>query len=244
MKFLWLLSSFIMFTACSFLSNDQGRKPASLNQLSWQGYFNEEIFAKNNLKEYFPNPESLQAWQISSDITYGATPPIPNELKEIKIQCPNKNLWPTHPQESTKEYIFGMFAKYNNSKLPANSYACSITNSSHQLCLMTTSAYLTVMSDLYLDECGNYYRAYWLVSFLKKDDNMGTYLSKGRTIFPDPHGQFSGEVVYGPTYSVASQEFLFLTPAVSSEINKVENEKNLALKQGYKMNGFSFLEPK
>ena len=243
MKYIFLLT-LIFVSACAHYESSN-RTPSSLKQSSWKQYIEDEFFAKKNLKDFFPDPEFLVLpWRPSSDIAYAGTPPMPSQLIEVAVNCHDKKLWPTHPQESTKEYLYGIVANYDYSKLPPSSDACLRPNPTNRFCLYSTWANLIVMSDLFQDSCGVKYRAYWLVSFLKSDDNMGTLLSKGRTVYPKPNAEFPGEYITGYTYPIEIKVFLFLGTLWRGDQEKIDQAQAEAFKHGYKLDGMSFTPPK
>lgn len=142
-------------------------------------------------------------------------------------------LYPTHPQQSTKVYHVFDWGSYNHFKLTGDSEACTISsrhNNSRgvKLCLRPDTIYYALISDLYRDACGQTYRAYWEVIYLKKNDNMGTLFAKGRTMYENPRSEFPGDYVMGPTYPLKTDDFLFFTPLFQADAEKIAEQRRLA----------------
>jgi hypothetical protein len=210
------------------------RDPAA--SLTWRQYVQQEVIHPKGLASLFTDVKFLGPFRIDSDIVMAHKPPGPQELGRTELRCHNETLYPTHPQENTKEYMYGDSATYDYSHLPATSSACVTPNLSKKFCLRGTSAHLVVISDLYQDTCGNTYRGYWLVSYLKSDESMGTLLSKGRTIYQKPNAEFAGEFITGDTYKVQSKDFLFLGTPWKNDRLLIKKAQDEAIRQGYKLN--------
>ena len=234
----------LLCTACTSESI-KSRKPSSLSQTTWMEYIQQEILHQQNLRDMFADSEYLiLPWRPSQEVAYGQRPTNPSLLTEIQVNCRDKKLWPTHPQQSTKEYMYAVQAPYDHSRLPGTSEACMRANYNQRLCVRATWANIFIISDLYEDSCGNTYRAYWTTSYLQNQESMGTLVSKGRTVYPKPNAQFRNEFVTGYTFSLMPRDFLFLSSPWAGDREKIVRDRNRALTvEGYKMNGKSF-EPK
>ena len=90
--------------------------------------------------------------------------------------------------------------------------------------------YNVILSDIYRDRCGHIYRGFKHVVYLKQNDNMGTLLALGRTVYPVPNSQVQGDMYDGPTYPVLVQEFLFLSPVFPGDEAKAQALKAQAIK--------------
>jgi hypothetical protein len=102
--------------------------------------------------------------------------------------------------------------------VPADSRTCKIASKSAKpVCLLTDIFEYAVISDVFEDNCGNIYRGYWNVGFLKQDDNMGMLLSKGRTVYPKANAEYAGETEVGSTYAVDAKDFLFLGAPLAAD---------------------------
>lgn len=188
----------------------------------------------------FPDSQLLKGWKKSSDFTI-----IRNEDPKLvvkkELRCDKQSLWPTHPQQMTKEYHFAAWSHYDHGRLKPNSAACQRANPTNRFCVMATYANAVVMSDTFSDECGNSYRGYWTVSYLKSDETMGTLFSKGRTVYPKPNAEFPGEYQTGDSYETHVSEFLFLSPLSQNELKLIKKSQVEALKEGYFTQGFQWV---
>lgn len=211
------VSTFIKFvlgaaclTACASLTVGVPRKIASL----------EESEARRSL----PNQHALKNWARLSDYETGEKIPL-EQLPRISLSCKDKNLYPTHPQQSTKIYHYFYSANYDHFRLSPHDEACAQSAKStpgvKQRCLRGDSAHHAIISDLYRDSCGNLYRAVWEVVYLASNESMGTLSSRGRTMYQNPKSEFENDLITGATYILAESDFLFLTEPFSEDVEKV-----------------------
>lgn len=141
------------------------------------------------------------------------------KLRTKPFSCGDKLLKPLSADQSTKKYHKYIAGTYDHAKLRGDSEAC-VTSSSTGYCLRGDMLQYTIMSDIYIDACGNSYRAFWEVLFLTKNENMGTLCSLGRTFYEKANSQFPGEIEIGPTYPVDVKQFLFFTDLFTSDSKK------------------------
>lgn len=188
----------------------------------------------------FPDSDLLKFWNNNDDFTISRGE-VPELIVKTEIQCAKSTLWPTHPQQFTKEYHFAAWAHYDHGRLSPDSAACLRANPTNRFCVMATYANAVVMSDTFSDECGNSYRGYWLVSYLRSDESMGTLFSKGRTVYPKPDAEFPGEFYTGDTYRVESSQFLFLSPITKEDLKQVEMSQTEAREEGYISRKFQWI---
>ncbi len=234
----------LLFLAACASQKNLHRTPASNSYGSWEEYIQREVLSTRNLDAWYPDSQFLKIpWRKSNDVAYDSNPREPSALNIKSLRCGDRTLWPTHPQQTTKNYLYGIFASYDHTKLPPTSDACNRPAPNGRFCLTATLAYLFVMSDTYQDSCGNYYRGYWMVNFLKKYDNMGTLLSKGRTVYQTPGSQFRGDYQTAQTYGVEAADFLFLTELDSGDMAKIRRDSEAALRGGFTKRGLAF-EPR
>ncbi len=234
----------LLFLAACASQTDLHRTPASLAYNSWEEYVQREVMNARNLDRWYPDSQFLKLpWRKSNEVAYDGNSPGPSQLNLKSLNCGDRTLWPTHPQQTTKNYLYGIYANYDHPRLPPTSHACNRTSTNGRSCLTATWAYLFVMSDTYQDSCGNYYRGYWMVNYLKKDDNMGTLLSKGRTVYQTPGSQFRGDYETAQTYGVEAREFLFLTELEAGDMVKIRRDSEAALRTAFRKRGLAF-EPK
>lgn len=203
---------------------------AELFVAGWLGLLNPSEFPDSNL---------LLGWNENIDfvITRKETP---ESIQKVQIRCNKTNIWPTHPQQYTKEYQYAAWSHYDHGRLSINSPACMRPNPTNRFCVMATTANTVFMSDLYNDECGNTYRGYWIVNFLRSDETMGTLFAKGRTVYPKPNSEYEGEFETGDTYSIQESDFLFFADVTSADLKSIELSQQNATREGYVKNGLQW----
>jgi hypothetical protein len=190
----------------------------------------------------FPDAQYLVGWNENPDFIV-TRKESPESISKVEIQCDSKNIWPTHPQQYTKEYQFAAWSHYDQGRLSPASYACQRANPTNRFCVMATYANAVFMSDLYNDECGNTYRGYWLVSYLKSDESMGTLFAKGRTVYPKPNSEYEGEFQTGDTYVTKVSDYLFFSGISNLELQQIDLSRQNALKEGYVRSGLQWKRP-
>jgi hypothetical protein len=182
-----------------------------------------------------PNPEAFYGWQAVTDYTTSHLDL--SKVPKIKLNCAADptHLYPTHPQQDVKSYHRFNSGTYDHSKLTAESPACKIASkfkapNAQLSCLSPDIIYDVIISDVYQDRCGHWYRGYWQIVYFKSDENMGTLFSKGRTLYERPHSQFPNDFVVGNTYVVSETDFMFLSPIFNSDTQSVAKARNEALR--------------
>ncbi|MES2528157.1 MAG: hypothetical protein V4598_13780 [Bdellovibrionota bacterium] len=232
----------LMLLIASCASPEPVRVPSSTPyQRTWHEYVFHNFIDKNGLEKYFPDPEYLKEWQENSDFVLN-NPIQPFRIQEKAFSCKVRKVYPTHPSQSTKEYLYAVYNMYDHGKIPPSSYACLRKNPTGRFCVRAASAIMAVMSDTYEDECGNFYRGYWLVTYLKSDESMGTLFAKGRSAYEKPNAQFRGEFVEDGTHFLAPKEFMLFGDLVPGDVAKIRAEKARALRSGFRMNGKLFVK--
>lgn len=229
----------VVLYSCSTQSPQ--RLPSSTPyQKTWSEYINVNYIDKHGIQKFFPDPEYLGPWQEDSDFVLN-NPIPPYRVQEKAFACGVKKLYPTHPSQMTKEYLHAVYSMYNYAKIPPTSYACLIKNPTNRFCVRAATAIMVVMSDTYEDDCGNFYRGYWLVTYLKSDESMGTLFAKGRSAFQRPGSEFKNDFIEDGTYFVPVKDFMFFGELLPGDMNKIRAEKARALRSGFKMNGKLFV---
>ena len=174
---------------------------------SWRGYVESHM---GPLAKQFPESQYIiNNWSTYTEFSVdGGQFPLRNVTK-VQLNCADKKLYPTHPQQFTKEYIMGLTADYKRTEMPGTATSCITPNFNKKYCLLSQRAVVAIMSDIYEDSCGNLYRGYWFLSYRvgggpsKSEDSMGTLFAKGRTQYEKPHSEFPGkEFIDGNTYPV------------------------------------------
>lgn len=218
------------------------RSPASdIPFATWKQYLEHE---KGNLTDLFVDGRYMEnRWVKYEEFDVDGSQFPPARVDIIPLQCRDKNLYPTHPQQFTKEYVLGLVAKYDNRRLPGSSDACAVSTTTKSYCIVAQRGVVAVMSDTYEDGCGNLYRGYWFLNYrigggpTKSEDNMGTLFSKGRTQYPKRNAMFAGEVEDGNTYAVDVKNFLFLSPLLPNDLKRIREAQGYAARAGFRKNG-------
>ena len=179
----------------------------SLPQSSWEQYLRQEVLPAS---EHFGELSFLKPWKSDSDFVIEAEKRMVDRREKI-FRCQTDNLWPSHPYQSTKEYHAALRAEYDHARLPPTSSACMIPNPTRRFCLRAAAAKLVITSDLYVDDCGNHYRGYWLTAYQSNYESMGTLFAKGRTAYERPNASYRGDYVTGATYGLKRSDFLYLS---------------------------------
>lgn len=195
-----LLLIFTLISACQ--SAHILRKPAQ-EVIRW-----EELLDNT----HYPNSSALEVWNNES--SYTSSFDVDPYLLKTQVLCKDTKLRPKTPEQLHKKYYLYKIAKYDLRKLNKFDEACAIgtpKNSSLNACLKPTEAHIAIVSDLYEDSCGNNYRGFWVVRFLKKNETIHTLVAKGKSLIHKPNSDFFEEMIAGPVSEVDAKDFLFLT---------------------------------
>jgi hypothetical protein len=170
-----------------------------------------------------------------------------------RFACPrDPNLYPTHPSQGTKEYHLYDTAQYSNQQLDGRDDTCLVSqvrahprarplnpatvqriireaeaNGRRIACLQADIAHRVVLSDTYIDACGNYYRGVKRTSFLQSNESMGTLFSPGRTNYDRGNSVSDGQYD-GDTYPVRHTEFAFLAELLPGDMPKITQARAAA----------------
>lgn len=175
-----------------------------------------------------PESESFTGWKQKSD--FKPEGPDAFEVKRVQINCQKKDLFPTHPQQTTKKYHSFYSGGFKTNKVPATSHVCQIkSGGATPYCLKSDRMLLAVLSDVYTDACGNLYRGVWSKVFLKQDEEMDTLVALGKSVYKNPKSEFAQDMKDGPTEGVASTEFLFLTELWNQDQKNIDSSRDLAI---------------
>jgi hypothetical protein len=183
---------------------------------------------------------------------YPVTTPV-TVLRHKAFACPNDaNLYPTHPSQVLKEYHAYDSARYNQREIDGRSEACLVSrvrahpnarqpsaasvariiaeaeaNGRGIPCLQADAVHRVVLSDTYIDACGNYYRGVKRLSFLGSQENMGTLFSAGRTSYNQGASVTDGQYD-GPTYAVPYTDFVFLAELLPNDMGRITQARSAA----------------
>lgn len=224
-----LIALILFMTSFSALAFDSGSP--------WGNLLMSTVF-KQGFGNHFSDAHALKMpWQLDREFVDGRER-SPDQSRPVQLKCDKNKLWPTHPQQTTKDYLFAVFSQYDHGKLKADSYPCRTPNPTRRFCLRGDVAKVVVMSDVYEDECGNVYRGYWLMTFQKSDENQGTLSARGRTFYIDQNGS---NFRLGHTYPVNKSEFLFLGGLLPGDLAKAKQGRDEALRLGMKIKGRAYI---
>lgn len=185
-------------------------------------------------RDRVPDEYAFKGWQ---DDTISTSAPRPEDAKRKKLACDKTTLLPTQPQSALKRYHRYAHGLYDNSKLNGESRACKIPGNGRngrgeRTCLAAATLDYAMLSDTYVDTCGNFYRGFWEELYLSTEETMGTLISKGRTVYPVPNAQFSGEVYDGATHAVDASDFVFLSELSPGDTESIAKAKENANREG------------
>lgn len=172
-----------------------------------------------------PSPQAFKGFK--DKVGYASMPLDLNKLMKVQVKCQTKDLLPTHQQQTTKQYHIYQSGSFDLSKLPFDSEACTMPskfkNGKGQFyCQQSDILESTVISDTYKDSCGNFYRGFWRVTFLRKNETMGTLFSLGRTLYPKPNSPVENDFEPGDIYPVPTTQFLFFTSLFTADAKKID----------------------
>jgi hypothetical protein len=207
----------------------------------WMSFIMKNVIEPTGMERFFPDPKSLGPWIVNDEFVIN-DPILPGEISADSHECSTDNLYPTHPFQSTKEYLHAVYSMYDHATLSPDSYACLTKNPTGKYCLRGAVALMVVMSDTYEDDCGNLLRGHWLVTYLQSDENMGTLFSKGRVLYENPHSEFPGEYEEGGTYVVKKSDFFLLGDLLKDDPEKIRMEREHAVRAGFRKQGKLFIK--
>jgi hypothetical protein len=176
-------------------------------------------------------------------------------LTHKRFACPqDPKLYPTHPSQYAKEYHIFKQATYDRTQIDGRDDACMLSQVKDDrpgmvdrvsnavrnriiaqadasgrkiFCQLGHVIHQVVLSDTYIDACGNYYRGIKRFAYKKSDDNMGTLFSPGRTSYNKgatmADGQYDGD-----TYAVDHREFYFLAELLPGDMSKINEQRAVA----------------
>jgi hypothetical protein len=213
------------------------RAPASVNQFTtWYQWLRSHFGSINHL---YPDGEAIQNWRISSEFDADGVEIPPSAVQEIPLKC-GTQLYPAEYSTLTKQYIFGIEAAFDPVKIKGDSEGCAVPTNGTNKCIVGLTAMLVIMADTYEDQCGNFYRGYFVKHYTKGQgrnqgtENMGTLIALGRTVYPKAQAAFAGEFYNGQTYPVARSEFVFLSPLWPNDLKKINESRAAGVRAGYR----------
>lgn len=180
-----------------------------------------EDFVKETM---IPSPDFVKRIKIES---------LDNEasFEKSELICGN-SLVPLYDSQREKEYHLEVTAIYNvhgKNRISGVSELCDIAQrvapkchrlngqvkeeclEKHLRCLKPKVFKITVLSDLYRDQCGNEYRGFGVKTYTIPGEEINTLVSRGHSVLVDKFfskGVRSYKV--GETRPVSAKEFLFL----------------------------------
>lgn len=174
---------------------------------------------------------------------------IVDPYEQCALTGGNPTLYPALPFSNDKHYHYAASEAYDERQMRLCDRRCAksrgeedaFCNASavaradelgrHPMCASNRVHALAqvILSDLFMDACGNYYRAFWQVVFESQDENFGTLLSKGRRIYDRGCADGVIDPYYDGTYDVEMSAFLFFAAATDVERQKISQQLAEAL---------------
>lgn len=201
---------------------------------------------ENNLpeeKEVVFNPASMVATpanQSSQKIGVVPAPVEPTPPKEEPcIPETTGNLYPVIPSQEFKEYTkketYKLYEPKDIDKFHPECKRGS-PSSSNNHCFVTYTHYRMTMYSLYITDKGDFVKGHWIMEYREDDENMGTLLAKGNTIYPEPNSEFN-EYYSGSTYAVSANEFHCISVVDANTINKIREYQRRVNPKEFKKEG-------
>jgi len=218
--------SLILLTIFSLTSFSQARSP-----FSWQEYLEEEVFSEDFFEKSYNDYYAAEQnkWTKDYALSHSLNKTTPEDFDYKSQKSCSKELFPAHPYSATKSYHYAVWKRFDHKILPGNSYSClTKTYQKNPKCLRSGELHLVVLSDTYVDKCGNYFRGFFSVAYNSDDENMGTLLSKGRTVRQIPGSPFRGDYEAADTYAVSSKDFFFLAPLFKKDEQRIKTYQKKA----------------
>jgi hypothetical protein len=195
-------------------------------------------------KVSIPMAERFRGWKFDPD--YQADGKDLATVKKISIACEDKSLSPAHPQQDTKQYHLATFGEYGKGGLVRGGadgpfreicQTWSLARKPDQrTCLRFKVLKFVILSDVYQDHCGHFYRGYFQKMFSTNEETMGTLVSPGKTFYEKSDSAFSGgafsDVYVGGTYPVKDSDFLFFGDVFPGDLDKVRQGIQMAISSG------------
>jgi hypothetical protein len=178
-----------------------------------------------------PEAQAFLGWSENESLTQK---PRPEDAPRAELACADKHLFPTHPSSDRKRYHRAAVGRYDYFKLDGASNVCKIKGTTKDprtgllRCFTADELQYIVLSDTFEDSCGNMYRGFWAVSFFGMDENMGTLMSLGRTVYQNPHSEFQGDMYDASTYAVEAKQLLVLSPLFDGDADAIAHDRKAA----------------
>lgn len=199
---------------------------------NWIKYFEKS----NDLSEVYDEYQATQPrWQVDSNYQSSLKLFTPKKSNDIGGKVCGDSFFPAHPLATTKTYHYARYKEYDLKQLPADSYYCRVpSRGKRKYCLSAGTLLFIVMSDTFIDSCGNKFRGFWAVTYNSDDENMGTLLAKGRTIEAIPNSPFKNDYRPSNTYEVSRSDFIHLAPLFTGDQAKI-NKGIMTAKKNHKL---------
>ncbi len=193
--------------------------------LAWENIVEQEYQKEVNLKRInFPHSFYFD-WKNKYGISPRDNDGIWGTRSVKRFNCKHKKLIPTHKGMDQKVYHLFEYRAYDNRKIPGTAYECLVkSNGPKKYCLRADTLNRVLMSDLYRDKCGNFYRGVIYRSFLTDNESMGTLFTPGRTAYPKPNSPYNNDYRPGDTYEVDKNEFLLFMHLTKKEREKISHQ--------------------
>ncbi len=188
--------------------------------------------------EPVPSERAFIGWTDNSDRDAVRV----ESLSSVEVACADQTLYPAYPQSHLKTYHEVKYGNYDHGKMTKVDEACATSGfDPKRRCLRAKILHSYILSDVFNDACGNFYRGIWQTVFFNTDESMGSLISKGRTQYEDHDSEFSGSYIDGGTYAVPSEVFLKIAPVFAGDVSKVLEFRRAALQSGFTIKSHIFI---
>lgn len=158
-----------------------------------------------------------------------------------------ETLFPASPYQTLKQYHGDRPTQPNPLLTPADSWDCKVASRGvRRFCLATYLYHNQRMSNVYIADTGQVVRCFWDAKYRQDQENMGTLLAKGTTIYPGftiMNGVRLATMIEGGTYPVNKREFDCCQPMSDAEQAQLSSAatKNGELFINYRLNGMLYM---
>ncbi len=110
-----------------------------------------------------------------------------DKYKEVVFKCDSETLVPKDLHQQDKKYNYWKLGEYDHSKLRGDDYGCRMSSKyknsrGFKHCLAPQILNDVIVSDLYMDTCGNTYRAFWHKRFFSAEESQETLVAPGKVM--------------------------------------------------------------
>ncbi len=199
---------------------------------NWNQYV-QALLLEPSIRQTIPGLHHIQRWSDLKTHDKGPTNYL-DSLTPVNYSCKNGDgrLYPVYPEQFSKIYHLHLNGVYDARTMAQERGSggqpyCEISSRGPKAVCQTASRFNFVLaSDVFLDSCGNIYRAYWNARFLKNQESVADLFSKGRTQEWDPayDNDFSNwQARTSSTYALTLDDVFMLSQPLKSRALKWQN---------------------